>query len=70
MINKTTFKNLIRTVLFSLAVIQPSAAAMLTNGCTIGSGLLGNSLISDENIKPGTDVKLFSPTGYDVADSE
>jgi hypothetical protein len=70
MINKTTFKNLIRTVLFSLVVIETSAAAMLTNGYTIGSGLLGSSLIADAKIKPGMGVKLFSPTGYDVSDSK
>ena len=47
MIHKMSFMNLIRTVLVSLAVIQTSSAATLTNGYTIGSGLLGSSLIID-----------------------
>jgi hypothetical protein len=39
--------NLIKTILVWLAVIQTSGAATLTNGYTIGSGLLGSSLIID-----------------------
>jgi hypothetical protein len=41
MIHKRSFVNLSRTVLVSLALVQPSAAATLTNGYTIGNGLLG-----------------------------
>ena len=41
MTHKTTIMNLIKTVLVSLALVQTSAAATLTNGYTVGSGLLG-----------------------------
>ena len=41
MIHKTPYMNLIGAVLVSLTLIQRSAAATMTNGYTIGSGLLG-----------------------------
>ncbi len=44
-----------KTFLVLLALIQTAAAATLTNGYTIGSGLLGSSVIIDNAATGGGD---------------
>ena len=47
--------NLIKNFLVLLALVQTAAAAALTNGYTIGSGLLGSSVIIDNAATGGGD---------------